>query len=259
MKFELLHIYGPFSIHSYGLFITLGILVSTWLIKKHKQFTQLNLGNKFIEILMISILAALTGGRLLSIVTEPETFNSIFEMFAFWQGGFSILGSVIGILTVIPWYLKKHNIPIFPFLDLASIFAPLLQSISRIGCLFAGCCHGITTNLPWAIRYTDPQSIAPLYTSLHPTQLYSSATLFIIFLIMYFVLQHQLKKSGQLLAAYLILVSSERFIIDFWRADRIFVANLFSFTQLIALALIIFAGTLLIVLRYKKSQKPYSS
>ncbi len=252
MKFELLHIWGPFAIHSYGLFIALGIFAFTWLIKKHKQFTQLKLQNKFIEILMIGIISGLVGGRLLSIIIEPETFNGLLEMVAFWQGGFSVLGSLLGVLAVVPWYLKKINVPILPLFDLAAIYAPLLQSIARLGCFFAGCCHGITAKLlPWAIIYTDPQTIAPLHVPLHPTQLYSSATLLGIFILMYFVIQHKFKKPGQLLMIYLMLASTERFIIDFWRADRVIVGNMFSFTQLIALG-IVFSSAVFLSYAQKK-------
>lgn len=252
MKFKLLHIWGPFSIHSYGLFITLGIFAFTWLIRKHKQFTQLKLQNKFIEILMVGIISGLVGGRLLSIIVEPETFNGLLEMIAFWQGGFSVLGSVLGVLAVVPWYLKKINVPILPFFDLAAIHAALLQSIARLGCFFAGCCYGITTHLPWATTYTDPQTIAPLHVPLHPTQLYSSATLFVIFLLMYFVIQNRFKKPGQLLTIYLMLASTERFIIDFWRADRVLIGNTFSFTQLIALGIVISSAVFLSCVRKKQ-------
>lgn len=257
MKFKLLHIYGPIAIHSYGLFIALGIAVFSLFIRRHKKFKQLNLHNHFAEILMVGILAGYVGGRLLSIISQPEAFKSVLEMIAFWQGGFSVLGSVLGILLILPWYLKRLQIPVLPLFDLAAIYGPLLQAIARIGCFFAGCCHGITSNLPWAVTYTDTQSIAPLYTHLHPTQLYSSATLFIIFLLMYFVFQHQFKKPGQLLASYLMLAGAERFIIDFWRADRIFINNPFftslSFTQMVALGLMISAGLVFIIQSYKKS------
>ncbi len=237
MKFELLHIYGPFSIHSYGLFIALGILIFAWLTKKHALFKQLKLENKFTEILMLGIVAGLVGGRLLSIICEPGEFNSIVAMIAPWQGGFSILGSVLGVLLILPWYLKKINIPILPFFDLIAIFAPLIVAIGRIGCFFSGCCHGITTALPWAVQYTDLQSIAPLHIAIHPTQLYSSGLSFLIFILIYFLIQHKYKKPGQLVFIYLMLAVTSRFVVDFWRADRVVVSNIFSFTQLVSIGI----------------------
>ncbi len=251
MKFELLHIYGPFSIHSYGLFIALGIVIFAWLTKKHALFKQLKLENKFTEILMLGIAAGLIGGRLLSIICEPGEFNSIIEMIAPWQGGFSILGSVLGVLIVLPLYLKKINIPILPFFDLIAIFAPLIVAIGRIGCFFSGCCHGITTTLPWAVRYTDLQSIAPLHIAIHPTQLYSSGLSFLIFILIYFFIQQQYKKPGQLVSIYLMLAVTSRFFVDFWRADRVVVSNIFSFTQLVSIG--IFATSAALFYRVKNN------
>jgi len=244
MGYTLLHIYGPITIQIYGLFIAIGVLVFTRLISQDPRFITMNLPGKFSGILVVGILAGLFGGRLLYIIEEPSTFTSYFEWFAFWKEGFSILGSILGILLIVPWYLKKCGIPILPFSDLVSVYIPLLQAIARIGCFFAGCCCGITTTVPWAIIYTNSNTIAPLYSYLHPTQLYSSAAFFFIFVLIYFVLQKILPKSGQLITAYLMLTSTERFVVDFWRADRAFPFDFltFSFTQLIAL--IVFMGAL---------------
>ena len=94
--------------------------------------------------------------------------------------------------------------------------------------------------MPWGVRYADAKSSAPLHVPLHPTQLYSSATLFLIFLLLYFVLQRYLRRPGQLVSAYLVLMSIERFAVDFWRGDRalspIF-PSVISFDQLLAIGI----------------------
>lgn len=219
---ELLHIYGPFAIRSYGLMIALGLLVFILLLKRHPKYKALHLGDKIIDISIIGILAGLVGGRLLYTVSEPDMIHSIADFFSFWQGGFSILGCILGVLFTVPWYLRYLKVPMVPLLDLIALHAPLLQSISRLGCFFAGCCYGEVTSLPWGVIYTDPQSTAPLGICMHPTQLYSSLLLLLIFMVMYFLLQYLFTIPGQLIALYLILVSFERFIVDFWRADRTF-------------------------------------
>ena len=219
MKHTLLHIYGPFSVHSYGLMIALGLVLFMYLIKRDPRFIKLELENKFGGILLVGILAALFGGRILWLFSTPASMNSFGDLFAFWNPGFSILGSVIACVIIIPLYLTYLKIPVVPVLDLASIYAPLLQSVSRLGCFFAGCCYGNPTERPWGVIYTDPESIAPLYTCLHPAQLYSSFLLFLIFIGMYFILQKIFKKRGQLMCLYIMLISTERFVVDFYRGD----------------------------------------
>ena len=58
--------------------------------------------------------------------------------------------------------------------DIAAVSLPLGHFLGRIGCFFAGCCYGKTCDLPWAVTFNDPESLAqPLHVPLHPTQLYA--------------------------------------------------------------------------------------
>ena len=241
----LFHIYGPFAVHSYGLAIAIGLIAFTFLVKKDPRFARLHLANKFTEILLVGIIVAMIGGRLLFLASNPDYFTTPLDLITFWQPGFSILGCIIALLLILPWYLMMIEVPIINFLDLIAIYAPLLQSISRTGCFFAGCCFGMPTTRPWGVIYTDTGSVAPLYVCLHPTQLYSAVILLFTFALMYFILQRILTKPGQLLTTYLMLISAGRFIVDFWRGDRNELSMLpqfFSLNQYIAAA--IFIGAL---------------
>ncbi len=236
---ELLHIYGPFGIHSYGLFIVLAIIITVWAIRKNKRFTQLNLEPFYVNIMIVSIAAACIGGRLLEVISEPQMYPDWYDWFALWQGGFSALGAILGVIFVTPFYLRKINVPVLPTCDLVAIYAPLLQSIARLGCFTAGCCYGIPTNSIFGVIYTNPETLAAYGIAVHPTQLYSSVMLFIIFLFMYFVGQRIFKKTGELFAMYLMLAAIERFFVDFLRAERIMINTYLSFYQLVALIILI--------------------
>lgn len=248
MRRELFHICGPFSINSYGVAIVIGILVFMWLAQHHRLRKQFMTHDQFMQGVLTGIVLGVFGGRLLYVIENYHGFTSWYEMVAFWEyGGFSVLGSILSIVLLMPWYLHKNAVPILPFLDLVALFAPLLQSISRLGCLMAGCCYGLPTNLPWAILYTDEQSVAPLYERIHPTQIYSSISLLLIFCFMYFIAQYLFKKPGQLATLYLLLSSASRFTVDYWRADHEPLANMpfdVSGYQLLALSIIVVSGTL---------------
>ncbi len=244
---QILHIYGPFSINSYGLMIAIGLLLFLWLVTRDPRREKLLSTDQLSDTIMVGVVSGLLGGRLLYFLSEQHQIKTIFGFFALWQGGLSILGCIIAILICVPLYLRSQNIAVLPVFDLAAVYAPLLQSISRIGCFLAGCCYGIHTNLPWAITYTHPKSLAPICMPLHPTQLYAAITLFGIFLFMKFDAQKRYTNPGQLISLYLILTSIGRFFIDFWRADRVYVemtGDWLSVNQFIALgiAMVGFAG-----------------
>ena len=258
MPHTLMHVWGPISIHSYGVMIALGLLVFTYLIKRDPRYKKLHLKNKFSEILILGIIAALIGGRTLYLISHPQVVQSWYDIFSFWEPGFSILGAVIACILVLPFYLKKINVPVIPLLDLAAIYTPLLQSISRFGCYFAGCCYGAPSTSSWAVIYTDSGSVAPLHICLHPAQLYSSFLLFVSFILLYFVLQKIFQKTGQLLCMYVLLISTERFLVDFYRGDTLQASMLpptFSLYQYIALGMVITALTGLVYFTKKRSNE----
>lgn len=255
MPNELLHLFGPLSINIFGLIAAIGLLIFYWLIQKHPQFKALHLEHTFTTIMLIGAGAAILGGKLLYRFSESDVNSSFWDIFALWTGGISVLGAAIALLIVIPAYLHYKKIPILPFADLVCIYIPLFQAIARVGCYFAGCCFGARTDLPWGVIYTDHHCYAPLYAPLHPTQLYSALILFGIFLLMYFVMQYRFKKPGELSCIYLILMSTERFLVDFWRADRVFFANplfeIFSIYQWVALGIFL-AATIGLFLSIRK-------
>lgn len=239
MKYKLFQLWGPFAIHSYGLCIGLGLIIFTLLVMRDKRFAYLKLEHSFSKIVAVGIAATLFGGRILYLLSESEHPFVYTDLIDFWQGGLSILGGILGILLIVPFYLRSLHIPILPFFDLVAVYSGLLQAIARVGCFFAGCCFGSATRVPWAIIYTDPLCAAPLHTSIHPAPLYSAFLSLCIFVAIKYHFQYVLKKPGELTCVYIILTAVERFIVDFWRADRIMTSTAWlSYNQWVALALL---------------------
>lgn len=238
----LFHIWGPIAIHSYGFFIAIGLIIFMGLVMQDIRFKDLCLQDFFIDSITIGTLCAVFGGRMLYVVSEKEVVDSALDFFAFWQGGLSILGGVIGALIGVSVFLRYKKIPILPFFDLIAIYAPLLQAAGRIGCFYAGCCYGLRCNYPWAVRYTDDSCYAPLHVAMHPTQLYSAAILFTLFLILFLYVRHKKMYAGFIVQLYLFCIALERFVLDFWRADRCMHNHFFSYNQYIAFGLILLSS-----------------
>jgi len=245
------HIYGPLYINSYGLAGAIGIVIFTLLMVKNEKFKSIISYEKFKDVIAFSIIIGMVGGRLLWAIEDWNSIESIWKIFAIWEPGYSFLGTLIAILVFMPLYLKKNNVAILPFLDLASIYVPLMHSIARIGCFLSGCCHGIPTNSSWGIVYTHPDVVVPTklkFINIHPTQLYTSFFLFCLFIAMYYFFKNRFKKPGQLFAIYLIFTSMERFINDFYRSDRDFYNTASSFSSAQWLSIAIFAVSIIFFL-----------
>ena len=221
---NILHIYGPLYVNSYGTAIFIALIVFIVLATKDSRLKKVTSPEKFINIVIYGTLVGIIGGRLLDIFNNLNNY-SFYECIAIWEPGYSLLGSVISITLFLVWYLKKEKIQTLKFLDIVGTYAPLLQSISRVGCFFAGCCYGRETAVPWAIIYTHPDVASALkFVPIHPSQLYSSAILFLIFILMK-NLTSKIKTPGILFFVYLMLLSVERFTVDFFRADQEFYSS----------------------------------
>lgn len=257
MRRELLHIWGPFSIYSYGLAIALGLVAFIWLFLRDPKRPKIISQDKFLETVCLSLIVGLCGARLLFIINSLSYFETWTDVFAVWSGGLSMLGGIIALLIFLPWYLKKINVHVLPFLDLAALYAPVIHCISRFGCFMAGCCYGKASHVPWAITYTDINSEAPLHVPLHPTQLYMALALFLTFLLFYFYVRYKVHYSGQLLMLYLMVESSLRFSIDFVRADLEYFSfdtyHILSAHQWIALAMFCASAAGYVMVSYKKT------
>ncbi len=261
MRSSLLHIYGPLSIHSFGLMIALGILVFSWCVRHHPSRKNIISDEKLFDALLFGTIIGIIGARILYLATNWDTVHSWFDIFTVWQGGLSMLGATIAALTFTPIYLVRYAIAPLPFLDIIALYAPLLESICRVGCWLAGCCFGKVTTVPWAMVYNDPNSAAPLGIPLHPTQLYASLVALLTFIFIYRICQRYCTKPGQLLMIYLVCSSFARLNIDFFRNDQEFFAspslNVLSVHQWIALVIMIISSLSFIHISFNRLQITY--
>lgn len=257
---KLFHIYGPIDINSFSIAIAAGIFLFLKLASKYLNNSKIISKDDFTNLTIETAIVAILGGRVLHVLTDFSNYNSFIDIISIWNGGLSSFGSIISAIIYASYYLYKKNIAILPVLEIAAIHVPIIQSIGRVGCFLAGCCHGCSTGVAWAIKYTNPESAAPLNIFIHPTQLYSS----IIFLLIFFSLKKLAKKNlpgGSMVMLYLIFSSLERIIVDFWRGDRVFLVDynykifkILSHYQLIGLVILIIASFGLVYLNYPKRQ-----
>ena len=107
-----------------------------------------------------------------------------------------------------------HLKSFFPTANCAAACIALAHSIGRLGCLFAGCCHGIRTNAWYGIMMHGSDG----YHKYVPTQLMESIFLLLLFALLTVQLLSKTKNAYNL-SCYLIYYGIWRFLVEYLRAD----------------------------------------
>jgi len=248
----LFHI-GPFALHSYGVFVAMAFLSAMGLALREARRVGED-PEKILDLCFYVLVAAIAGSRILYVVVNWPTFEQDpVEIVRIWHGGLVFYGGFIGAFIAAWWYIRSKKLS---FLKTADILAPSIafgQFVGRIGCFCAGCCYGKPSNLPWAVVFTDPESLAPRGIPLHPTQLYSSLNGLLIFALL--VGLRRIKSfDGQLFWSYVLLYAVTRSIIEIFRGDPrgMFFGGAISTSQLLGSIMAAVAIVMLIVLKRQK-------
>lgn len=145
----------------------------------------------------------------------PVRFSPEFK-FTGYQG-LASHGAAIGIIAGLWYYSRKvSKKSIFWILDRAVIPIALAGFFIRTGNLMNSEIVGLPTNMPWGFRFVNSDLPNPELPR-HPAQLYEAICyLFSFFVLMYLYWRTNVKKKmGFIFGAFLLLIFSARFIIEF--------------------------------------------
>jgi len=242
---------GPIGIHSYGLFVLIGIAVALYVAIRNGRANGISppvIAEMGLFMAVVGVIGARLAYVLMNLtyyVSNPE------EILMIWHGGLVFLGGMLLVIPALLWYLRRRHLP---FWRIGDLWAPSLAiglAIGRIGCFMAGCCYGKPTGVKWGVVFSNPDSLAPLGIPLHPTQLYSSLAGVIIFLVL-MALERRKHYEGQIFLWLLILYSTARLYLERFRGDisSTIPGTEMSLTQLLALLTLI---TAVLGLMFRKS------
>ncbi len=221
--------------------LALAVVVCSFFLSRDARQSGIN-AQMIYDLMFWVVIGGIIGARIFYIIITWDYFAQNFlEMLMLNKGGLAWQGGFAGGALAGVWFVRRHKLSLRQILDLTSPYIALGQSIGRIGCFFNGCCYGKS----WAHGVFFPVHNAVLY----PTQLYETAGLFLVFLILKFA-QRRPHPPGMLFAFYLWLAAIERFIVEFYRADHDTLAFGLSLFQYIALG--VFAAGIIVFLRLKK-------
>jgi len=232
---------GSFYVPTYGVLVALGFLAGLGITLRLARRSGLP-ADKITNLAVYCALAGIAGAKLFMFLFNIGDYlrdpGQIFTLETLQAAGVFHGGFIVAVLMAV-LYMRKQKLPVFPTMDAFAPGIALGQAIGRIGCFAAGCCWGKECDLPWAVHFrSNFAALVPLDKPLHPVQLYESAADLIIFAILYrqFGRRH---RAGQVIGLYLVLYSTARFIIEFYREHEQALVGPFSLTQWIALVLLV--------------------
>lgn len=213
------------------------------------------------ETVYTPVLWALVGGMLGARATHViDNFDhyseNLGEIFLLWEGGLGWYGGLIGGALAAAICARIKHLPLAKLLDFAAPGVLVGLSVGRIGCLLNGDSHGIATDLPWAITYTNTP-FAPNDIAGHPSPVYEIIWNILVVGVL-LRLRSIFKQDGELFLYMIALYSFGRFFIS-WTRDETEVLGALHQAHLISIILFATAVSSAIYIRIKgKSEQEKS-
>ena len=257
---EIFHI-GSFPINTYGVFLAIAFLCAILISVKLAARDGLP-RERIYDLCLWMLLASLIGSKVLMLFTEPEYRDHPAQLLSldFLRSGGVFYGGLIGAVLMGYYLIKRYKLPWWKTADACAPGIAIGSFFGRQGCFAAGCCWGKPTTLPWGVKFTElghEITGVPTDTYLHPTQLYESFAMLLVFFFLLWLHKHK-RFSGQVILVYALLYSSVRFAIEFVRDDpRGDILGLTTLTHLSTsqmISLIVGIGAaVLLVIRWRRA------
>lgn len=240
---------GPFMLTWHGLFTAAGIIagvtLSVWLANRDGIPSEVGQ-----EIALVGVPAAIVGARLFYVAEHWHKFSGDLPniVFGITEGGITLYGGLIGGALAGVIYVIWKKLPLGIALDAAAPGMLLGQALGRLGDLANGEHAATTSDLPWAVRYTNPETGGELGVSVHPAaggyEMLGDLGIMAILLFLGF---RYIKRPGWVFCGYLLMYAPMRFALSEFRLDEAEIGSL-SIPQVVSVLLfglaIVLAGVL---------------
>lgn len=222
---------GGFSLRYYSAFFAIGFILAYFIIKhyyKKESIPQKELDRLTIFVVLGGIIGARLGH---CIFYEPSYFLTSkhwmemilpfsFSPFKFtgYQGLASHGGAIGVLVAVFIFKFKSKQDGFLSITDKLVIPIGFVGALIRFGNLMNSEIYGYPTDLPWGFLFVRNGDTLPC----HPTQIYEALCYIIVsaVLIMLYKRKNFAEKHGLMLGAFLIMVFTARFFIEFFKQNQ---------------------------------------
>lgn len=254
---DLIHL-SFLAIKTQWVFLVLGIIFASALLLKSCKRKKIAIDIIDKNFLLLTIITLL-GSRIGFLINDHLLYETkiipkdILQIVYFWNQNWSLWSGVVSFLTALLILIvltQKENVK--KWLDVLTLPILLLLFFSHFGDFVEGTNYGKPSNVPWAITF---KNFSVMYTvPIHPTQLYAALyTLGTIIILKNY--NHFLEiiipdDDGSMALRATMLYSFFKFLEEFLRGDD--VIRIFDLRLLQIISLLIFIGSIILMLYWKK-------
>ncbi len=200
---------GPFTLHSFGLMVALGLIVSAYFLSRDLASRGRDPGLAW-ELAIAAGVGGFIGARIDYLIQNGggDLFSGTGLV---WYGG--VIGGAVAVWAVTIW----RRVPIGVVANTMGPALALGYVIGRIGCQLSGDGdYGSASSLPWAMSYPDGE--VPTTELVHPTPIYEAIAMLIAFYALW-RLRDRFDRPWALFGVWGIFAGIERFLIEFIRRN----------------------------------------
>lgn len=277
--------HGQLEYGTYGLMLVLAFLACALLAGWRFKKVGIN-PDSVVPLIVVAIVSSIFGARLLHFLGSPadrELFlSNPLVLLNVTKGGMAVLGGLIGGVIAGSAFMHWRGFDVWKAADVSAAIIPVGTAVGRMGCFFAGCCHGrviedvtatsITGDLfpggaiasvegfPWmAFTYVRGVGMGSVYdTPLYPTQAWEILIWFGLFAVLSWFWKNYRKFDGQILAMLMVAYPVLRSVVELFRGDAVrgtgYLGEL-STSQVASIPVFVLA-LIIVAIQFRKGVKP---
>ena len=221
---------GPLSIHLYGLAIGLGLILAViYACRRSKEFG-LKEDDILDGVLWITPFAIICARIYYVAFSWKDYADNPLSVFAIWEGGIAIYGSVIGAVIGVIVLCKLKKLKIATVLDVTLLGFFIGQILGRWGNFFNREAFGAATDSFFRMGLYN--TVTGSWEYYHPTFLYESVWNLVGFLLLHFLSKRR-QYDGQIALGYAAWYGLGRCFIEGLRVDSLYWGS-FRVSQVLA-------------------------
>ncbi len=221
---------GSRPIYWYGVMMAAGFLAALahWRVLGRRTSTDTTFTS---DLLLWVMIGGIVGARVAYVLANLDYFRAVpAEIMRVDQGGLVYYGGFLGAGLALWAFTRRHHRPLLATTDLVITALPLGHAFGRVGCFLNGCCGGCPAPEGSTLALGLPHYPVQIYESVFNLALYA--------FLFWFYLAPERRKPGRIMALYLMIYPTGRFLLEFIRGDERIRIGAFDVAQLISLSFV---------------------